>query len=304
MNEIQLINIIKTIVGDKYIGDDCAYLEDLGIVVSQDSLVEGVHFKLEWLTPIELGAKSALVNISDVLASGAKPCYITVSLSMPSKLDENFVKDFYSGFNSVCKRYGVQVVGGDLTGADKVFVSVCILGNAEGRNISSRKNAKENYDVYIAGVHGESSLGLRSLLENEEMLKPFVRAHKSPRLCGDLAFEVSNVVREPYAMMDTSDGLADALFKIAKASEVSIHIDFSKIPCSEALRAVPDYRKSVLFGGEDYGLIAVVPSQYALRYGTKIGEVHHAGNYPLVVENNGKILRYSSIDEFTYKHFS
>ena len=80
MKEKDFINTIKTVLNSKYIGDDCAYLEDLGIVVTQDSLVEDVHFKRCYITPYQLGWKSAMVNISDICASVAKPVYLTVSL--------------------------------------------------------------------------------------------------------------------------------------------------------------------------------------------------------------------------------
>ena len=69
MNEKELIKIIKSTLNSEYIGDDCAYLPDLGIVVTQDSLVEDVHFKLDFITPFQLGYKSVTVNISDVCAS-------------------------------------------------------------------------------------------------------------------------------------------------------------------------------------------------------------------------------------------
>ena len=94
MNENRLVDIIKDITQSRYIGDDCAFLKDLGITVSQDSLVEDVHFRLSWMSPLELGRKTALVNISDIIASGAKPCYMSISLSLPKGVNENFVQDF------------------------------------------------------------------------------------------------------------------------------------------------------------------------------------------------------------------
>ena len=97
MKELDFINIIKQQIGSSYIGDDCAYLKELGIVISQDSLVENVHFKRAWATPFQLGYKSIAVNISDILASGAKPAYVTVALSLPNNIDGKFVEEFYKG---------------------------------------------------------------------------------------------------------------------------------------------------------------------------------------------------------------
>ena len=95
MKELDFIKIIKNQIGGDYIGSDCAYLKDLGIVVSQDNLVEDIHFKMEWCTPEQLGYKSMAVNISDILAAGAKPAYVTVALSLPSDISDDFIKSFY-----------------------------------------------------------------------------------------------------------------------------------------------------------------------------------------------------------------
>ena len=95
MKEKEFINIIKNTLNSELIGDDCAYLKDLGIVVTQDSLVEDVHFSRKFSSPYQLGYKSAMVNISDVCASGAKPLYLTVSLSLPDDIDGEFIKEFY-----------------------------------------------------------------------------------------------------------------------------------------------------------------------------------------------------------------
>ena len=113
MQENKLIEIIKNTLNSKYINDDCAYLEDLGIVVTQDSLVEDVHFSLNYTNAFQLGYKSVAVNLSDVYASGAKAKYLTCSLSLPNYIDENFIKEFYEGAKSV--NPDVEIVGGDVT---------------------------------------------------------------------------------------------------------------------------------------------------------------------------------------------
>ena len=94
MKEKEFIQIIKSTLESEYIGDDCAYLKDLGIVITQDSLVEDVHFSMKYMTPYQLGYKSVMVNISDICASGAEPKYLTIALSLPKIVDEVFVKEF------------------------------------------------------------------------------------------------------------------------------------------------------------------------------------------------------------------
>lgn len=127
-SETSILHIIESQIGDKYIGDDCAYLEDLGIVITQDSLVEDVHFCMDWITSQELGYKSIMVNVSDVCASGCKPKYITVALSLPKNVSAEWVEGFYEGANKACAESGVEIVGGDLTGSDKVMISCCAVG--------------------------------------------------------------------------------------------------------------------------------------------------------------------------------
>ena len=255
MDEMNILNNIKNIMGSEFIGDDCAYLKDLNIVVSQDSLVEEVHFKRKWCTPFQLGYKSAVVNISDILASGAVPKYITVSISLPNNISSDFVEQFYLGIKSALN--GAKVVGGDITGSpDKIVISITAIGVTDNRNISSRKNAKPGYIIITKGKFGSSAAGLEELYTNGNN-KELIKSHLEPSLDYDFSKRIATTINEPYAMMDTSDGLADALFKIAEASGVSVVVDYQNIP------HLPQISKNfVLFGGEDYNLVAAIPEKY------------------------------------------
>lgn len=284
MKEHDFINIIKNQIGTKYIGDDCAYLEELGIVISQDSLVEGVHFRLDWCTPYQLGYKAVTVNISDVLASGAKPKYLTIALSLPKSTDNKFVEEFYKGAKSALR--GAEIVGGDITGScDKVFISITAIGTTSGRKISSRKNAKVGYTVITKGEFGKSSAGLEELLNggnNTELIK----AHLEPQLEEMFAEEIATQITSDYAMMDTSDGLADALFQIAKASGGSINSKFIE----------------GIFGAEDYKLVAAVPKDFLPKLSEYeiIGEVVKKQDYTLKIGEK----KYRDYDELNlYNHF-
>lgn len=242
MKEHDLIQIIKTQTQSEFLGDDCAYLKDLEIVVTQDNFVEDIHFKRDWATPYQIGYKAAAVNISDILASGAKPEYLTIGLSMPD-LGEDFIKEFYKGVNAAS--YGTKVIGGDITGADKIFVSITAIGSTKGRKISSRKNAKPGYVIISRGKYGESSKGLQELIEGKRETE-HIKAHLEPKLDVEFSKRISENIKEDYAMMDTSDGLADALFQIAKASGVTIKTNYIE----------------GMFGAEDYHLAAAVPKGF------------------------------------------
>ena len=255
MNELSIIKTIENIIGNEHIGDDCAYIRDLGIVVSQDSLIEDIHFKRKWCTPYQLGYKSAIVNISDIIVSGAIPKYLTVSLSLPDNLSDDFINEFYKGIKSA--NNNIDIIGGDITGSpDKIFISITAIGITKNRNISSRKNAKKGYVVVTKGNFGSSAAGLQELINNGNNYE-LIKSHLEPELEYDFTEYISTVVKEPYAMMDTSDGLADALFKIAEASGVKIIADYNKIP---HLNNIND--NFFLFGGEDYKPVAVIPEKY------------------------------------------
>lgn len=293
MNEKELIKIIKSTLNSEYIGDDCAYLPDLGIVVTQDSLVEEVHFKLDFITPFQLGYKSVTVNISDVCASGAEPKYLTISLSLPKYVDEKFVKDFYEGAKMAAG--DVKIVGGDLTGSDKIYISASAIGSTKERKISSRSNAKAGYKIIVSGEHGSSAYGLKLLLNGEKAPEHFIKAHLMPTAQRELSRQIAQNANEDYAMMDTSDGLADALMQIAKASKVLISVDTSKIPHASCVDM-----NTVLYGGEDYQLAAAVPETLLknLNGYTIIGDVKD-GDAGLIID--GKF--YTDIDDKLYNHF-
>lgn len=295
MNEKELIKIIKTTLNSEYIGDDCAYLEDLGIVVSQDSLVEDVHFKLEFITPFQLGYKSVMVNISDICASGAEPKYLTIALSLPNYVDEKFVEEFYKGAKEASG--DVKIVGGDLTGGEKVFISVTAIGATKNRKISSRSNAKVGYKILVSGEHGNSATGLKMLLNGSklEQSSKFIKAHLMPVAQRKFSQKIATQITENYAMMDTSDGLADALIQIAKASKVRVKINTSKIPHDKNVDM-----QTVLYGGEDYQLVVAVPKDF-LPQDTDLIEIGEITDGDIGLELDGKF--YQDIDDKLFNHF-
>ena len=168
MKEYDFIRIIQEQTKSPFLGDDCAYIKDLGIVVTQDNFIENVHFKTTWATPYQIGYKATAVNISDILASGAKPAYLSIGLSLPKNIDECFLKEFYKGVEKASQ--GAEIIGGDITGSDKIFISITAIGKTESRKISSRKNARAGYVVISNGDFGISSIGLKELIEGKKIL--------------------------------------------------------------------------------------------------------------------------------------
>lgn len=298
MKEQEFIKIIKSTLNSPYIGDDCAYLKDLNIVISQDSLVEDIHFKKDFITPYQLGYKTVMVNISDICASGAKPKYLTISLSLPSNTTNDFIENFYKGAKDAAK--DVEIVGGDITGSDKIYISATAIGDTRNRNISSRSYAKPDYKIIVSGEHGNSAKGLAMLLcdkslSQNEITNKFVKAHIMPQAQRDFSQQIAENIKDNYAMMDTSDGLADALFQIAKASNVIINIDTKKIPHDKSVDI-----HTVLYGGEDYQLVAAVPENLLQKISdyTIIGYVEKGS---AAVKIDGQI--FTEPDSSLFNHF-
>lgn len=300
MKEKEFITIIKNTLNSPYIGDDCAYLKDLGIVVTQDSLVEDIHFSTKFISAFDLGFKAVMVNVSDVVASGAEPKYLTVSLSLPSNVKEDFVEEFYNGCKKACGN-DVQIVGGDITGSEKIYISISAIGKTLGRNISSRKNAKIAQKVIVSGIHGSSSAGLKLLLEGKNSPEKFIKSHINPVAQVEFGKNISTTVKEPYAMMDTSDGLMDGLSTIANESGVLLDIDFDKIPYDKDIEQFENWQDLVLFGGEDYQILATVPQNF--QGGFEIGVVKEGLGVNLKLRD--KIMHYSKqdVEEKVFNHF-
>lgn len=300
MKEKEFITIIKNTLNSPYIGDDCAYLKDLGIVVTQDSLVEDIHFSTKFISAFDLGFKAVMVNISDVAASGAEPKYLTVSLSLPSNVKEDFVEEFYNGCKKACGN-DVQIVGGDITGSEKIYISISAIGKTLGRNISSRKNAKIGQKVIVSGIHGSSSAGLKLLLEGKNSPEKFIKSHINPVAQVEFGKKISTTVKGPYAMMDTSDGLMDGLSTIANESGVLLDIDFDKIPYDKDIEQFENWQDLVLFGGEDYQILATVPQNF--QGGFQIGVVKEGLGVNLKLRD--KITHYSKqdVEEKVFNHF-
>lgn len=300
MKEKEFITIIKNTLNSPYIGDDCAYLKDLGIVVTQDSLVEDIHFSTKFISAFDLGFKAVMVNISDVAASGAEPKYLTVSLSLPSNVKEDFVEEFYNGCKKACGN-DVQIVGGDITGSEKIYISISAIGKTLGRNISSRKNAKIGQKVIVSGIHGSSSAGLKLLFEGKNSPEKFIKSHINPVAQVEFGKNISTTVKESYAMMDTSDGLMDGLSTIANESGVLLDIDFDKIPYDKDIEQFENWQDLVLFGGEDYQILATVSQNF--QGGFEIGVVKEGLGVNLKLRD--KITHYSKqdVEEKVFNHF-
>ena len=321
MKEINYLKIInKELSDNSFLGDDCAFIKPelmgtKGLYITQDTLVENVHFTPESVTPYQLGKKAVNINLSDLAANCAKPLFLTISLSLPKTTNESFVEDFYKGINKICETQNIKVIGGDITGSDKIMVSICAIGQKISNITISRKFAKINDVVFVTGFHGDSAGGLKQLLAGKKNtyltdshLNPKAQLEKSIELLKTA--EVENI--KEFAMMDTSDGLADAMYRIAKDSNVSIDCDFKKIPISNELKneypnIFPDL---VLWGGEDFQLLGCIEPNVFEKLNKnnffKIGTVQAKNNNFFVkinLENDTILIDQNVYESKSFNHF-
>jgi thiamine-monophosphate kinase len=210
---------------------DAAELEG-GLVVTQDALLENVHFRLAWTTFRELGYKAAAVNLSDLAASGAEPVALLVTLGAPGGMELDDVLDLYAGLNEP----GVPVVGGDTTGAERLYLSVTAVGRS--RRVPGRAGARAGDLVVVTGPLGAAGAAFRK----EQHARPPLRLEEGRRL--------ATVAR---ALTDISDGLAVDAGRLATRSRCRISIDVEQVPLAKGA-SIED-----LAFGEDYELLAATP---------------------------------------------
>jgi thiamine-monophosphate kinase len=212
------------------IENDAAQVD--GLVVTQDALVEGVHFRLDWISWRDLGWRAAAVNLSDLAASGADPVGLIVSLSTPGRTQVEDVLELYEGIAET----GVPVLGGDTTRSELLMLSVTALGRSE--RVPGRGGARPGDLLVVTGPLGAAGAAFRA----GRYLRP------APRLA-----EGKRLARVAHAMLDISDGLARDAGHIADRSGVRCTIELDRVPLAEGA-TVDD-----LNFGEDFELLAATP---------------------------------------------
>jgi thiamine-monophosphate kinase len=267
----------RTIVG---IGDDAAVLAapDSRVVATTDLLVEGRHFRRDWSSAGDIGAKAAAQNLADVAAMGAVPVALLVGFAAPGDLAVTWARELVAGLAEECARAGATVAGGDVSGADSVVLAVTALGDLAGRDPVTRAGARPGDVLAYAGVLGESAAGLALLEAGLTGPAPLIAAHRRPAPPYQAGPEAAGL--GATAMIDVSDGLLADAGHLARASGVQVDIDTGRFGGHPALAAAatalgrPGALDWVLTGGEDHALAATFPAGRELPpYWTVIGQV-------------------------------
>lgn len=259
------------------VGDDAAVIacsEEQVKVLTQDLLVEGVHFDLMYHPLRHLGYKAVAVNLSDIYAMNAWPEQITVGLGISNRFSVEALEELYDGILAACEKYGVDLVGGDTTSSQKgLIISISALGYAKPADIVYRHTAQAGDLIAVSGDLGGAYLGLQMLerekqvyLENPE-IKPnleqenyIVGRQLLPHPRRDVVELLEEMNIKPTAMIDISDGLSSDLLHICNRSGVGCRIYEEKLPIAEETRQRAMKFKiapstCALNGGEDYELL-------------------------------------------------
>ncbi|MFZ5995709.1 MAG: thiamine-phosphate kinase [Thermodesulfobacteriota bacterium] len=285
------------------IGEDCAVIpmsRTRHLLVTTDTLVEGIHFRLDYTTPYLLGKKAMAVNLSDVASMGGAPTHAFLNLALPEELPVSFVRQLIQGINFWCRRYSVPIIGGDTVSCPYgVVLTITVLGEGHKGEIALRSGAREGDLIFVSGYLGDAAAGL-ALLAGKRKPDPAYRRLVRAQLDPIPQLELGRYLaghKLASAMIDLSDGLATDLAHIAEESGVAAEIDYGNLPisvacCKLAKESGASARAWALFGGEDYGILFTVSPDNAEKIKKEVKSLTGAGPFCVgkIVKGRGVFL--------------
>nr|WP_242053785.1 thiamine-phosphate kinase [Nostoc sp. FACHB-888] len=279
------------------IGDDAAVLvtaPEQSLVVTTDVLVDGVHFSNVTTSPEDAGWRAAAANLSDLAAMGASALGITVGLGLPGEVRVSWVERLYQGMTECLQKYNTSIVGGDVVRSPVTTLAITAFGQVNPSQIIRRSAAVVGDAIIVTGVHGASRGGLELLLHpelgqdlNDEEKTALILAHQRPQPRLDVLPILWKILESqsqiqvtleahqrcslkskiPIAGMDSSDGLADAIIQICRASGVGAVLERRQISMPAAFDNWLTQEQALayaLYGGEDFELVLCLPQESAL----------------------------------------
>ncbi|OIP79100.1 MAG: thiamine-phosphate kinase [Oscillatoriales cyanobacterium CG2_30_44_21] len=302
------------------VGDDAAPMGatsiDHQMVVTADMLVDEVHFSDRTTSPEDVGWRAAAVNLSDLAAMGAKPWGLVMSIGLPANTEIDWIEGVYRGFAECLHTYGTELVGGDTVRSPIRTLAVTAFGQVPLNRLIQRHTAKIGDALIITGDHGLSKAGLEILLHpqqyaNCEVSHKLQRHHQRPIPRFDAIAVLDQVLEnnqnpsKEFAVsgMDSSDGLADAITQICRASQVGIRLDWSALPIADAIKSLAGDRALdwLLYGGEDFELVLCMPWQVATNFVKQLPNSQIIGE---VIDQNSPDNHISKLEmRSTFQHF-
>ncbi|MSO25506.1 MAG: thiamine-phosphate kinase [Candidatus Nanopelagicaceae bacterium] len=282
------------------IGDDAAVIlaSNKKLVATVDMAVEDIHFKRGWSTPFQIGAKLTTANLADIFAMGATPKYLLVAAAITEVNNSQMVSELAKGIRSVADKFEVAVIGGDLSRAEKMSLSITALGEISEKPIT-RSGAKVGDIVYVSALPGLSAAGLAILTRGLDRPRYVVEAHLNPKLSAP-----DKLIQVATSMCDISDGLVTDASHIASASTVRINLSKDKLISGSDFKDLAELAVElgeqvfdwILTGGEDHFFLATVdPKNASDEIGLEIGVVE--------LGNGEVLLDGEKIQKAGYQHF-
>jgi len=246
------------------IGDDAAVMQlasNEQLVVSTDTMVEGVHF-LQTTHPYDIGYKLMAVNLSDLAAMGAQPRWASLALTLPNS-DEQWLQQFSAGLFELAAQYSVQLIGGDTT-QGPLTLSLTLQGTVNSNQYLSRHSAQIGDAIFVSGQLGDAGLALRQLFSKQEIVEDCLARLNRPTPRVALGQSLLGIAT---AAIDISDGLLADLGHLLIASELGASLQLENLPISKSVKSttVDDDWSLPLTAGDDYELCFTVPETEILR---------------------------------------
>ncbi len=279
LSEQGILALLRPYCATDKVGDDGVLLRlrrDRAAVLSTDMLVDEVHFSNRTTSAEDVGWRAAAANLSDLAAMGAVPLGLLVALGLPGDAPVAWLEGFYRGMAACLQQHGGEILGGDVARSPVKTVSVTACGEVRYRQQIERGVARVGDAIVATGPHGASRAGLELLLDpsagpslSAAEREAAIRAHQRPVP----RFDVVPVLRElagglAVAGMDSSDGLADAVLQICRASSLGATLERDRLPLPAGVAAWVGPEKAVewaLYGGEDFELVLALPPEIAER---------------------------------------
>lgn len=247
------------------VGDDCAALTLPGTsLLTTDTLVENIHFRRAWTSFETLGRKAFAVNASDITAMGGEPNFALLSMCIPPTDAVEDLDNFFDGFLTAASEHNVALIGGNMSAAPVLMISVTMIGHAP-HGIITRSGAQVGDEVYVSGTLGDAALGIKLFQEGRK--DEIAEAVKARFLCPTIRYALASALASKQlvsAMLDVSDGLLQDLRHMCEESRCGARIDAPTLPLSEGYQTIlgPEEWDSALTGGEDYELLFAAPVEH------------------------------------------
>jgi thiamine-monophosphate kinase len=290
------------------IGDDAAVVAPsrrTEWVLSCDTFLEDVHFRVKTHPPDSVGYKSLARASSDLAAMGATPRFFLLTLALPTARTGAWLDAFLQGMARASRELGISIIGGDTTRSRTIFVSITVLGEIAPGRALTRSGARPGDIIYVSGKLGRAQLGLELVLRGHARNRQ-LRALVQPHLYPKIRIALGSWLAQHHiatSAMDLSDGLSTDLARLCTASQVGAKIYAGKIPIAAIPPAAArkltkrklDSLQRALHGGEDYELLFTIPARQTRKLSrapgakalTAIGEITRSGEL-ILVANDGR----------------